>query len=320
MHLTAEIISQIAQACQEGGEEIAQAFSRALDCDGSLAVGEAKTLEWGNAAADWAGPALVVSLWVGERAVVVVVPQASGLLPDWVAQPDPTGESKLATLGQELGVLLLPPDCMAENFKSGHVADLKQALEQAGVADGTAVLPLSLIAGETTGTMYVLLPVDAPQKLWETPGAAEQSQPSPGKPESQPQANAATKEAGGGAAAAQTSSKRTSRRRRIVSTRELPLYTRSLLRIRVPVVVSLAETRQPLGEILQLAPGAILQFSKSCEEPLELQVGSRTIARGEAVKVGDKFGLRIQEMVLPQERFVPLKRKQTVASQVGQAR
>ncbi len=84
---------------------------------------------------------------------------------------------------------------------------------------------------------------------------------------------------------------------------QLPPYTRSLLRIRVPVVVTLAENRQPLRRILELGPGSIIQFDKSCEETLSLSVGQHVVAQGEAVKVGDKFGLRITSMILPDERF-----------------
>ena len=83
----------------------------------------------------------------------------------------------------------------------------------------------------------------------------------------------------------------------------LPPYTRSLLRIRVPVVVTLARKRQALGKIVEMGPGSIIQFDKSCEELLELAVGEHPIASGEAVKVGDKFGLRILSMTLPGERF-----------------
>ena len=84
---------------------------------------------------------------------------------------------------------------------------------------------------------------------------------------------------------------------------ELPPYTRSLLRIRVPVVVTLARKRQALGRIVELGPGSIIQFDKSCEELLELSVGDHPVASGEAVKVGDKFGLRILSITLPGERF-----------------
>jgi flagellar motor switch protein FliN len=89
--------------------------------------------------------------------------------------------------------------------------------------------------------------------------------------------------------------------------REFSPYTRSLLRVRVPVVVTLAEKKHNLGCILELVPGQILQFEKSCEEALELRVSNCKIAAGEAVKIGDKFGLRITAIVPPDERFAPVR-------------
>jgi flagellar motor switch/type III secretory pathway protein FliN len=86
----------------------------------------------------------------------------------------------------------------------------------------------------------------------------------------------------------------------------LPPYTRSLLRIQVPVVVTLADSKQPVSRILDLGPGTLLHFKKPCDEPLTLSVGNCEIAVGEAVKVGEKFGLRISSMVLPEEKFEPL--------------
>lgn len=89
----------------------------------------------------------------------------------------------------------------------------------------------------------------------------------------------------------------------------LPNYTRSLLKVRVPVVVTLATTQRPLKRILELSPGAIIQFSKPCDEPLTLSIGNREVAVGDAVKVGDKFGLKITSMVMPEERFWALRGK-----------
>ena len=43
---------------------------------------------------------------------------------------------------------------------------------------------------------------------------------------------------------------------------------------------------------------------------LSLSVGNRPIASGEAIKVGDKFGLRITSMTMPEERFQPVKPQQ----------
>jgi flagellar motor switch protein FliN len=84
---------------------------------------------------------------------------------------------------------------------------------------------------------------------------------------------------------------------------ELPPYARSLLRIRVPVAVSLATKKETIGEILQLGPGAIVKFDKACDETLQLVVNNVPVAEGEAVKISDKFGLRISKILPPHERF-----------------
>lgn len=86
----------------------------------------------------------------------------------------------------------------------------------------------------------------------------------------------------------------------------LPPYARSLLRIKVPAIVTLASTRQPLQRLLQLGPGSIIQFNKPSDAPLTVEISNTTVALGEAVKVGDKYGVWITSMVLPDERFVPL--------------
>jgi len=93
----------------------------------------------------------------------------------------------------------------------------------------------------------------------------------------------------------------------------LPPYSRSLLKISVPVSVTLARKKQRASQILELGPGAIIQFDRSCEEALDLEVGGHRIAMGEAVKVGDKFGLRIIELVKTEERFVPVRRENSAA-------
>jgi flagellar motor switch protein FliN len=90
------------------------------------------------------------------------------------------------------------------------------------------------------------------------------------------------------------------------SAAELPHYTRSLLHIRVPISVTLATKRQPIGQIMELGAGSIIHFEKSCEEMLDLYVGEHPVAKGEAVKVGEKFGLRITSVILPEERFKPV--------------
>jgi flagellar motor switch protein FliN/FliY len=69
-----------------------------------------------------------------------------------------------------------------------------------------------------------------------------------------------------------------------------------ILRLKVPLIVRLAERKMHCSEVLRLGTGAIIEFSKSSDQPLELLVNNVVIALGEAVKVGENFGLRIRQV------------------------
>lgn len=69
-----------------------------------------------------------------------------------------------------------------------------------------------------------------------------------------------------------------------------------ILQLEVPLIVKLAERKLNLSEVMRLGTGAIIEFSKSSEEPLELLVNNKVIGLGEAVKVGENFGLRIKQI------------------------
>jgi flagellar motor switch protein FliN/FliY len=69
-----------------------------------------------------------------------------------------------------------------------------------------------------------------------------------------------------------------------------------ILRLQVPVIVKLAERKLSLNEVMRLGVGAIIEFSKSSEEPLELLINNQPIGLGDAVKVGENFGLKISQI------------------------
>lgn len=85
----------------------------------------------------------------------------------------------------------------------------------------------------------------------------------------------------------------------VLQARSQPARTREvdrILRMQVPVIVKLAERKLALAEVMRLGVGAIIEFSKSSEEPLELLINNKTIAVGETVKVGENFGLRLTQI------------------------
>ncbi len=300
--LTPEIIDDVLAACRAGAEEAAEAFGRALDAKIAVTVGEPAKVDLSALPDDLSGPGLAVILTVGGVGALVLLPEASGLVPSWCADPDPTGESKLSTLAQELGMILLPEQFMPDDFKTAAVKNLGGAVRRGGVTDGAAMVPLELSADDKRATARIIWPVPTPATVVGSPPAKPKPEP---KPEAVPEAAAKPQ-----ATMPQPAGKQIRARVRL---KNLPDYTRSLLRIKVPVSVTLAQKRQPLGRIVELGAGTIIQFDKSCEEMLELAVGNRTVATGEAVKVGDKFGLRITSIVLPDERFHAVKPEMTKA-------
>jgi flagellar motor switch protein FliN/FliY len=75
-----------------------------------------------------------------------------------------------------------------------------------------------------------------------------------------------------------------------------PGELRRILHLEVPVIVKLAERKLSLAEVLRLGAGAIIEFSKNSEEPLELMINNKSVGFGDAVKVGENFGLKISQI------------------------
>lgn len=73
--------------------------------------------------------------------------------------------------------------------------------------------------------------------------------------------------------------------------------------IPLQVSVEVGRARILLKDLLKMGEGYVIELDKLAGEPLELYINSRLIARGEAVMVGDKFGLRLTEVVSPEDRI-----------------
>jgi flagellar motor switch protein FliN len=272
-----QITPDVLAACQAKADKIAAALGQAFDAPFDVRAGEPAKLNTTALPDGFEAPGLVLLLHSGDEAALLVLSEASQLTPDWCAEPDDDGQQKLDTLLAELAKLLLPAEIVVDQQATGWVADISAAITRGEVETGAELLPLSVMSDETHGVMHMVWPATNPQAVFSPTEAEPAAVESPAKrsPQSAPADEFA----------------------------RLPSYTRSMLRIEVPLVVKLASTRQTIDEILELGPGAIIKFDKSCEELLDLEIGGHAIAQGEAVKVGDKFGLRINSMVLPSERF-----------------
>ncbi len=76
-----------------------------------------------------------------------------------------------------------------------------------------------------------------------------------------------------------------------------------VLDIRLVATARLGRVEMPIGDILALGPGSIIDVGRLVDEPVELLVNNKLIARGDVVVVDEKFGLRITEIISPKERI-----------------
>ena len=72
------------------------------------------------------------------------------------------------------------------------------------------------------------------------------------------------------------------------------------------VSAELGRTRLLINELLQLGQGSVVELNKLAGEPLEVFVNGKLVARGEAVVINEKFGVRLTDIISPIERVKQL--------------
>lgn len=80
-----------------------------------------------------------------------------------------------------------------------------------------------------------------------------------------------------------------------------------ILDIPLRVTVELGRTKMAVSELLNLGQGSVVELNKLAGEPMEVLVNDKLIARGEAVVVNEKFGVRLTDIISAKERVEQLK-------------
>ena len=165
-----QFVDEVLAACKVGGQEAGAALARAFEGEVQITLGPQGTLQSAGPQLDLQGKGLLVLLKTDRTTVVMTIPAAKGLVPAWCAEPDPTGESKLATLAQELGMNLLPETWITHDFSARWVTNLADALGRGGVPQDAVVVPLAVSqGGQPKGSIGVVWPVKNPAGLFAAP-------------------------------------------------------------------------------------------------------------------------------------------------------
>ena len=80
-----------------------------------------------------------------------------------------------------------------------------------------------------------------------------------------------------------------------------------LLDVPLQVTVELGRSKITISELLKLSKGSVLELNKVAGESLDFRVNDRLVARGEAIVINDRFGVRLTDVISPTERVEKLK-------------
>jgi len=75
-----------------------------------------------------------------------------------------------------------------------------------------------------------------------------------------------------------------------------------LKNVEVEITLEIGRRRLRIADVLKLSTGQTLELSKAAGEPLDILVNGRLLGRGEAIVMGDRYGVRITELVAPHSR------------------
>jgi flagellar motor switch protein FliN/FliY len=70
-----------------------------------------------------------------------------------------------------------------------------------------------------------------------------------------------------------------------------------LAQVRVELSVEIGRTTMSLGEALALGPGSVIALDRMADQPVDLLVNGKLVARGEVVVIDSEYGLRVTEVV-----------------------
>lgn len=79
-----------------------------------------------------------------------------------------------------------------------------------------------------------------------------------------------------------------------------------LLDVNLPIAIELGRTKMSISDILALGPGSVVELNKLAGEPVDLLVNQKVVAKGEVVVIDENFGVRITQLMTPEERLKAL--------------
>ncbi|MCA9003894.1 MAG: FliM/FliN family flagellar motor switch protein [Planctomycetaceae bacterium] len=283
-----ENVETIFAQAGESLSALADSFNQCFDYQYRLEMGESGV--WSPEELDDAfqGPGLVALFRIGGEAMAGLFP-ANLPLPDWYSEPGDSQISRLQTLALEWSMNLIPMDLGdVDEFKTYYVDSLLSEVTACAPSEWAALLRIHLFSSEEesdgqspSAVIPVIWPLTKPPV---TESVEPEADPAPQPSSSSSSTSQATPQL------AQATSARPNQN---------PLNR--LNKLPVQAIVKLASKKIEMNQLLSICPGSLITFDKPCEDPLELYINNQVFCLGEAVKIGENFGLKIDRVGFKKE-------------------
>lgn len=274
------LFQEISDACLSQVENISAALNSCFDSEIELEAGKQEKLSSDNIPAEWDQPGLVMFFNVDDIEIACLIPESLPL-PQWYRSADDSKSSQLQTLEEEFSKLIFPESIEPKSFELEVKKEIGSPVKESFPDEGITVLPFHLKSEEDTEdpvtSLWIVGPlaVNSDEEVTDgdQDGFSHQDHPEANYSETRQKSSRATQEG-------------------INRFKKLP----------VTISVRLAEKKLELGEFLAITPGTLITFDKSCEAPLDLYVNNYRYCTGEAVKIGENFGIKVDEVGIVEVR------------------
>jgi flagellar motor switch protein FliN/FliY len=303
--LTDAQIQRTIDTCREHLVEVAESFRTALGCEIRLSAGEPSAIGESSGLADFQVAGLAVSLVTGDQGLLVLIPHSLPL-PAWYREPDLSQNNQLQTFAQELSLHLLPADLLAKRYLALSTENLIEVAQSAGATPSAKMMELAVFHPDGTheaafAKILIIVPVSTPPVPTAVQPATDDASPVDASAEEEGFDDSLADEMEYAFAAASDEEEQ-DRANSAAASADSALRALRILRVPVTVSVRLAERKMSLGAVVALVPGSLVTFSKSCEDLLDLYVNNHRFCQGEAIKIGESFGLKVSKVGVSENR------------------
>tara|TARA_R110002072_G_scaffold302615_1_gene486760 strand:+ start:8212 stop:9087 length:876 start_codon:yes stop_codon:yes gene_type:complete len=274
--LTDELIDQIFEGCRSNIANLTQSLSTNLSGEFQLqpieeVKGSAEIL-----AKVSEQPGIVVTLKYDGFGILCLIPEDLPI-PDWYRSPNDSQAAQLQTLPTEWSVGMVPMELKAVEEKSLTCENLRAHLEACQPTEAARMLELtaSVVGSETSVTIQLVMPVANPITEQPTSDSSEAGE-AEGSKTPAPETDVTTSKPA------------------LMDPNLVKRFAR-ISKVPVSLIVRIAERKLELEQLRRIAPGTLLMFDKPHDSLLDVYVDNRLYCRGEAVKIGETFGVRISE-------------------------